>query len=623
MAHKQPSVRGTRAFHGGRNLGGLLALLFVLVAARDVQPPPLPVVGATEAGAVRGSMLGAPDLAQAAELSESAPVALDGRTLTIPQIVRVARQAATVTLAPGAMERVQSSFELVVAAAHQGMPIYGLNQGVGLNKDKVIFHGSVLDPEARQLSERFNANNLRATSAGAGPDMPEELVRAAMLVRLNTMLLGQTGAQAGVAERYRDFLNFRIHPLLPSRGSVGEADITILAQVGLAMMGEGEVIYAGTRMPARQALDDAGLAPLTLFGKDSLAIMSSNAYGAARTALAAYDSEHLLAVALKVFALSLEGLNGNVAPFLSPVHELRPYAAPGTAAAAIVAALDGSYLWERSEERALQDPLSFRTAAYLLGGAAAALANVREQLAIHLNTSDDNPAVIVGIAPPTGAPAQVGAYYVTDGAVHGAVIPTANFEPLPWVLPVEMLNVALSHVSRASVSRITRLGTAEFTHLTRFLAPDDVTLAYSAIQKVYAALNTDNRALSQPVSADFVTLAGDIEDTATNSVAVATHTQQIVENLYYIMGIELMHAAQAVDLRRRQHPDLPLGRDSGALFAAFRQEVPFLDHDRPLTPDIATSYQFVRAFDREGGDLRATNGRAVGFAVTAAGSLAP
>jgi len=168
-------------------------------------------------------------------------VQLDGRNLTTEQIVEVAAKNVPVAIAPAAIERMSHALSVLLLAAEKGIPIYGLNHGVGQNKDKTIFKGP-LTPEARKASERFNANNLRATSAGAGPDAPEITVRAAMLIRLNTMLVGRTGAQIQVAELYRDFLNHRIHPVLPTRASVGEADITIHAHVGLAMMGEGEVV---------------------------------------------------------------------------------------------------------------------------------------------------------------------------------------------------------------------------------------------------------------------------------------------------------------------------------------------------------------------------------------------
>jgi histidine ammonia-lyase len=524
-------------------------------------------------------------------------VLLDGKSLTIPQVIQVAAQYTPVAIAPSAMEHVSRSFQLLLAAAEQGIPIYGVNRGVGQNKDKPIFSGP-LDAEQSRASLRFNANNLRATSAGAGPDAPEIAVRAAMLIRLNTMLVGQTGAQPRVAELYRDFLNYEIHPVLPTRASVGEADITILAHIGFAMMGEGEVIYAGRRMGAAQALAEAQVKPLQPFGKDSLAIMSSNAYAAAVAVLALHNAEALLSLSPKVFALSLEALNGNVSPFLESVHSIRPYATQGKVAAAIRHELEDSFLWSRDDKRALQDPLSYRTASHVLAVAVDALTTLREGLLVQINSSDDNPAVIPGIRAEAGAPAQVRAYYVERGELYGAVIPTANFEPLPWVVPLEASCIALSHVSRAAAARITRLGAPEFTKLSRFLAPDDDTLGYPAIQKAYAALDAEIQGLSGPVSTNAVPLAGDIEDTATNSVDAASRLGRIVEDLYGIVAIELMHAAQGIDLRLRKDPSLTLGFGSGALFHNFRGEVSFLDRDRALTPDIAVSTRFLRLLGR-------------------------
>ena len=376
-------------------------------------------------------------------------------------------------------------------------------------------------------------------------------------------------------------------------GHKGAAHIVICGMGGSAIGGDLTRVLAEaeSRVPIVVV---RGYELPAFVSKDSLVIMSSNAYAAALAAFAAHDADRLVAAAQKTFALSLEGLNGNVAPFLPAVHEIRPYTSQGRAAAAILGHLDGSYLWDQSPQRALQDPLSFRTASHVFGVAQENVDALRELLTIQLNSSDDNPASIPGIRPPVGASDQVRSYFVTTGRVQGAVIPTANFEPLPWVVPLESLGIALSHVSRTSAARSTRLGTPEFTHLSRFLAPDDVTLAYSAVQKVYAALDAENQELNVPVSTNALPLAGDIEDTATSSTAAAVRVLHIVDNLYYITGLELMHAAQAVDLRRRDSPTIALGRGTRELLTSYREVVPFLDRDRALTPDVEASYRFLR-----------------------------
>jgi histidine ammonia-lyase len=551
-----------------------------------------------------------------AKAAQSNAIALDGKSLTFEQIIQVAFHKVPVTIAKSGMDQVSQSFIALIAAAVKGIPIYGLNLGVGENKDHPVFSGP-LTPKDCEPSRKFNVRNLYATSAAAGPEAPEVLVRAVMVIRLNTMLHGRSGAQPRVAELYAEFLNKEIHPVLPTQGSVGEADITILAHIGLAMIGEGDVIHNGTRKTAKQALADAGITALEPFGKDSLAIMSSNAYAAAVAVLAVHDAAELLAVSVDVFALSLEALNGNISPFLDVVHTAYGY--QGRIASGIRKRLEGSFLWACKDKgkgepgwcdnsRALQDPLSFRTASHVLAVALDANAALAHDLLVQINSSDDNPAAIFGIQPDASAPEQVKAYYVGPvdvtnpcgpekaTQVSGAVIPTANFEPLPWVVSLERSSIALSHVSRAAAARTTRLGSPEFTKLTRFLTnpKNKEMLGYSAIQKTYAALDAEIQGLSGPVSTRFLPLAGDIEDTATNSVLAANRLRRIVDNLYGVLGIELMHAAQAVDLRRQVDPSLKLGVGSERLFTDFRKHVSFLDRDRPLTPDIAAATRYLR-----------------------------
>jgi histidine ammonia-lyase len=554
--------------------------------------------------------------ANAQDKAQDNAISLDGKSLTFAQVIQVAVHNAPVKIDPAALGRVGQSFDLLIGAAEKGIPIYGLNFGVGENKDKPVFKGPLTEKDC-QASRNFNHNNLLATSAGVGPEAPEVLVRAAMLIRLNTMLVGRTGAQPRVAELYRDFLNKEIHPVLPTQASVGEADITILAQIGLAMMGEGDVIATdahGTRkmMSAGEALELAKITPLVPFAKDSLAIMSSNAYAVAVAVLASEEARRLLELSIHVFALSLEGLNGNISPFLPPVASASEIDSTRAWVAKYVRdRLEGSFLWSLDEKnRALQDPFSFRTAGHVLAAAFDANSLLAGELGEWIYSSDDNPAVIVGIQPDAGAPEQVKAYYVGPVAVtnpcvspapkpvqvSGAVIPTGNFDPQRWVMPLQATNITLSQVSRAAAARITRLGAPEFSKLTRFLTnpKNPEMLGYSAIQKTYAGLDAEIQALSGPVSTNAVPHAGDIEDLVTDSLLAARRLQHIVDNLYGIVAIELMHAAQAVNLRRNANPSLPLGKGNSTLYRNFRAKVPFLDQDRVLTKDIAATIAFLR-----------------------------
>jgi histidine ammonia-lyase len=517
-----------------------------------------------------------------------------GRQLHIEDVVNVARGKQRVSAAPEALELVRKSHDLLYVAVDQGHAIYGMNRGVGLNKDKVIFEGGA--EAARDASERFNLNVLHSHSAGFGPPVPEDVVRATMVIRAHTMLLGRTGVQEAVVNMLLAMLNLGIHPVVPSGGSVGEADITILPHIGLAMVGEGDVFYEGKRRPAREALAAAGLSPLRLSGKDALAILSSNAYSAGFGVLVAYDVRQTLHASDLVFSLSLEGLNGNLAPFLETTQSLRPFRGQSTSAKRIRSFLEGSFLATKDPERPLQDPLSFRTVSQVHGAADEALDRLWELLEVQINASDDNPAIVPDVPSDRDALGQSLGYGVRQGGASsapGMVLPTANFEPIVWVLGFEALGLSLSHVAFSSCYRMIDLGTPELSHLSRFLAPDASAIALSTIQKTYSALCAEIRSLSNPVSADYFALAGGIEDHGTNAPLVVKRVAEIENDLRFILGMELMHGAQAVDLRKRKAADLSLGHGSRMVYAAYRNEVPFLDRDRELTSAIQTSYDFV------------------------------
>ncbi|MCE5318642.1 MAG: aromatic amino acid lyase [Parachlamydia sp.] len=523
-------------------------------------------------------------------LFASEPILLTGQNLQIEEVVRAMNDPVQVKIDPSAWERVRRSHALLLQAAREDHPIYGLNRGVGLNKDRTIFQGDTIDPEAREASERFNRNLLYSHSASVEPELSKKIIFPVMLIRLNTLLQGKAGVDPDVITLLAAFINHHIQPAVPSRGSLGEADITILAHIGLAMIGEGEVIFEGRRMPSREALKRVGLQPLVPFGKDGLSILSSNAYSAAMGTILIHHIEKLIDRAEDTFALSLEALNGNVAPFLSDVQILRPYKGQMASAEKIRQALAGSYLWDRSQERALQDPLSFRSASQVHGAVRDLLHSIKAKICIQINRSDDNPAVVLDAVPSADAKEQERAFYVKG--IPGAVFPTANFEPINWVIDYEALAIALSHLSHLSTQRMVKLVDERFTKLSRFLSADPQTLAFATIQKTFISLDTEIRTLSSPHSMDYFPVAGDIEDHATNAPLILHRLCSIVSNLNYIFGMELMHAAQAMDLRKQKNPSLRMGHKTKALFEAYRKQISFLKKDRPLTEDIHKSYQF-------------------------------
>lgn len=489
-------------------------------------------------------------------------IRLTGSDLTLEQISLVARQGVPVEIAPEAEDRIRRTRAMVLAMAQdRSLPrIYGFNTGVGMNKD--------WDISSEGLAA-FNAMLIRSHSAAAGPELDEAAVRATLLVRLNCLLADGTGVSYELVERYRDFLNLHLHPVIPGRGSIGEADLVSLAHVGLAVMGEGEATLRGERMSAAEALARTGLSPLALGCKEGLAVVSSNAMAAGTAALLVDDCERLMDAADLVYALALEGYGGNVSPLDPSCFRRRPVPGPMNTAARVRRYLEGSFLWKGGVAATMQDPLCFRSACHVHGAVRDALSYIRPHLLLQVNASDDNPCVL---------------------AEEHRIAHNSNFEVTSWALGFEMLGLALSHLARNICYQVVKLDTPSFSRLPRFLSPDGTSvMAYTTNQKTFSALEAEIRHLSNPVSADYMALSGEVEDHASNAPLVIAKTAKIIDNLRYLLGMEAYHAAQAVDLRGLA----PLGAATAQAHEAVRSVIPFLDRDRVISADIRTGYELM------------------------------
>ncbi|CAI1670770.1 HAL/PAL/TAL family ammonia-lyase [Serratia proteamaculans] len=526
-----------------------------------------------------------------------ATVTLDGHSIT-PQMIANVADGEAVAVGPAAIKRVTMSHKVLIEAAQNGLKIYGLTVGVGLNKDRpmVDVHGK-LTQEVIDASKKFNVDLLHAHSGGIGEPMSIRVARATLVTRLNGLLNGGGGVQPAIVDAYVAFLNKGITPVIPADGSVGEGDITVISHIGLAMLGEGEVYYQGNKVAASAALQSSQTPAITPYAKDALAILSSNAYSAASGALALDSLAHLMQVNTLTYALSLQALNGNVSPFLANTLALRPYPEVAAMGKNLRELLAGSSLWQHDDSRPLQDPLSFRSGVYLLAELQRSYRQAYDQLLVQLNSSDDNPGVALNVTAPSQRP-QEAVGYVSEGNLKGAVLPSANFEPLPWVLAFEQLGLALAHNSLASAQQVVKLNNPAFTGLSRFLGTDHTVHAFGAMEKPVMMLAMRNKELAMPVSLDYFPVAGDIEDIATNAPAVVERVQQQVDNAYQLLGILLVHDAQAVDLRQQRHNGFTLSAPTAKLYAAIRQQVPFIEIDRPLAPDFAAAEQVLRQYGR-------------------------
>ncbi len=493
-----------------------------------------------------------------------ADILLTGDGLTVDGVYDVAVLGAKVKISAEAEARLENSRKLVYELADKGTPIYGFTTGVGWNKDHTI---------AKDFFFDFNKKLIYSHTLGVAPYASEAEVRAAMLIRLNCLLQGYTGIQPAVAVRYAEFLNAGITPLVPERGSVGEGDITTLSHIGLAMIGEGDVIYRGSRMTSAEAHRLAGLEPVVLGPKDGLAIVSTNAFSAGQGALVLKELKDLADIGDMVYGVSLEGLNGNTSP-LDP-SGLRPRRLEGqlTSAANTLKCVRGSYIFDPDPNKPVQDPLCYRGGACVIGSLRDALSYAEKYINVQMNTTDDNPCVLVD---------------------EKRMISVSNFETTTLATAFEMLALVLVHVSHMSCYRTIKLADPEMTHLSRFLGHDGgESHCFGAFQKVFTSLDTEIRLLSNPCSGDYMAVAGDIEDHANNTPLIVQKLRKITDNLRYIYATELIHAAQAIDLRKRAG-NSKFGKGTDRIWMEFRKKVAFYENERPISPDIQAAYEFIK-----------------------------
>ena len=474
-----------------------------------------------------------------------------------PQDVEaIARGHAHVTVAPVARERIARGHAALVAIAARGEAIYGVSTGLGAAADMRV------TPDGGDRQRRIGL----ARSVGVGPLAATDTVRAVMAARLAGLAAGRSGASPGVVDTVGAMLNAGVHPCMPLIGSVGEADLAPLAHIATVVMGGGEAEYRGEVMRGGEALTRAGLAWPEPGIKDGLALVSSNAGSAGPGALAVQDCAQVLDAGYGAAALSSAGFGANMAPLDPRAAALRP--APGQAAAAqrLAGLLGGT----QRMGRRLQDPLSLRCLAPVLGAADHALAAAAGAVAIELGGAGDNPAILEEDA---------------------AVLPNANFDATYLALGFEGLGLALARVAALAGARIMQLMTPEMSGLPRFLSPvQDGRNGFATLQKTAAALVAGIQHLANPMPTVILPVAGGVEDYATMAPATVAKTAAAVDQVRLLVAIELLVAAQACDLRGAQ-----LGPGVASIHAVVRQAVPRLDEDRASSPDVAVLDGLIRS----------------------------
>jgi histidine ammonia-lyase len=486
-------------------------------------------------------------------------ILLDGETLSLAQLHDIVAGAAEADLAPAAREGMNRSRAVVEKLIESGTAVYGVNTGFGK-----LATVRISSDQIRQLQ----LNLVRSHACGVGPALSEPETRAVVALRTNAIAKGYSGVRPIVVETLCAMLNRKVHPVIPSQGSVGASgDLAPLAHLAQVAIGEGEAIYKGRQMPGGLAMLLAGIAPLTLEAKEGLALLNGTQGMLALLALGLRDAEIAVDTADVAAALSLDALRGSPAAFDERIARVRPYPGHATSARILERLNRGSQIREshRSPEKdkRVQDPYSLRCAPQVHGAVRDALTQIRATLTIELNSATDNPLVF---------------------ANSGEVISGGNFHGQPLAMAADQLAVALATLGGISERRIEQMTNAQLSQLPAFLVANaGLNSGFMMPQVAAAALASELKALAGPHSMDSIPTSANQEDYVSMGMSGSRRIARMMENLRNILAIELLAACQGLDLLA----PLLTAPESHKVYDIVREHSKTLDMDRSLSPDIA------------------------------------
>jgi len=494
-------------------------------------------------------------------------IELNGKNLTLERFGDVVEAGETVALAASALERIDSAHRLVEEIADcpegEGEPVYGINTGFG-----DLARVRIPSSQTRLLQERL----VTSHAAGVGEPLPDVVVRGMLLLRANTLARGYSGASIELIERLIELLNRDLLPIVPSRGSVGASgDLAPLAHLALPVIGLGSVRVGGVETPTQEALAQNGLSPLQLGPKEGLALINGTQAMTAILGLAAIELRRQTRAADLIGALTTEALLGTDCPFDPRLHELRPHAGQIASARNLWQLMQGSEMREshRQNDSRVQDPYSVRCMPQVHGAVRDVLTSVETRLEIEFNAVTDNPLVF---------------------AADREVISGGNFHGEPMAMAADFLAIAASELASISERRIDKLTDSVFSGLPPFLVEEPgLNSGFMIAQVTAAALVSENKVLCHPASVDSIPTSAEKEDHVSMGMGAALKLRQVVANVRTVQAIELLAAAQGIDLRR---PLKSSDRLEG-LHGAIRSEVPKWIDDRVLATDIEAAERFL------------------------------
>ncbi len=505
-------------------------------------------------------------------MTAPAAVQLTGNDLTFAQLYDVALHGAKVSLAPDAIERMKASRAIVDRVVSSGETAYGINTGFGK-----LASVRISTEQVRQLQ----INLVRSHACGVGAPLSEAETRAMMLLRANALAKGLSGIRPETVEVLCAMLNAKVHPVIPSQGSVGASgDLAPLAHLAHVVIGEGHARIGGSSgeiISGADAMRQANIKPVALEAKEGLSLLSGTQGMLALLSLALRDADIATDTADVAAALSLDALRGSPGAFDSRIMHARAYAGASMTARNLAHLNEGSQIRESHRDSVkdprVQDAYSLRCTPQVHGAVRDSLAQAREMAAVELNSATDNPLVFASAAS-AGKTKATGA---------GDIISGGNFHGQPLAMAADQVAIALATLGGISERRIEQMTNPLTSMLPAFLTPEPgLNSGFMIAQVTAAALTSENKALATPHSVDSISTSGNQEDYVSMGMSGARRLNRMLQNLRHTVAIELLCAAQGIELLA----PLQTGTLAKKAIATVRAVSPIVVEDRPLAPDI-------------------------------------
>ncbi len=495
-------------------------------------------------------------------------ISLDGQSLTLDELASIAFEYTSVGLTDDARKRVGAARGVVEEFADRDEPAYGINTGFGNFAEIRIPHES--------LGE-LQVNLLRSHAAGVGEPLPIPVVRASMALRANVLAKGFSGIRVDTLEVLIKLLNRRVHPVVPSRGSVGASgDLAPLAHLALVLIGEGDAWHDQGQEPGAAALRRVGLSPVTLAAKEGLALINGTQVSTALLGLTLHGCQRLARAADIVAALSIDGLQGSSKPFDERIHAVRPFRGQGISAGNLRRLMAGSGInAAHANCGRVQDAYSMRCAPQVHGAARDAFEYAASVFQIEANAATDNPMVFAD------------AHEIVSGG---------NFHGAPVAIAADLICVALAQLATISERRSERLVNPALSGLPAFLTRHGgLESGLMMAQVTAAALTSELKTLAHPASVDTIPTSANKEDHVSMSMGAGLKAATALDRARHVLAVELLCACQALDLLRPLASSIALTRAHDFI----RARVPTLEHDRPPSPDLALITELIASGELE------------------------